>query len=606
MVEAKNFEDNIINIWVKLIAVLCFLALITATVIAWNNPAAGYELDIYTSTPLISWILIMSSFIGGISIILFQIFTKGYRNGRVWLIGLFILIISRLVLLFLPYIRGYVSWGGDNIAYLGMIKDILNNGNFTNANFYPITHVFLSSIITTTGISESIVANLSTAFITIVFILSTYLLAGKYGKRIQLLAVVIAGSVMLTNIYNVILSPNGWTFFFLPLLFYFYFSQDRMQYRILFYILLIMYPFFHPLSSLMVVLALAVFELIRFYFSKNKQFSVTAPVSLPIGICVVVEFVIFVSWVFAHRTFDANIQNLWNQIIAGQSSGKLTELGSSLDKINVHGLDFVLLLLKMFGAEIILLVLSIIGILWIFKKIRQHKREIRAQYLFMLSSILIIWGLFYAAYLLGFPGFSSLGAGQVDRRFLGYVDIFIPIFASLGMFLLLKTNKFKIFIQMGLAVLIVCASIISIVSLYFSPYIKQPNLQITSMDMAGTQWFIDRKSSQYSSVYIATNPTDLVRGIIGLEATIKRDDYISNAKLVDHFGYADFNKIGLEYIQNQYLVISTHDKVVYSTVWKEVGRYNDDDFVHLGEDASVNSLYSNGEMKIYYIRSLAN
>ena len=207
------------------------------------------------------WILIILSFFGGASIILIQVVTKGNENNKIWLIGFLIIILSRVVLLYVPYIRDYISWRGDNIEYLGMVKDILVSGHFSIDNFYPITHIFLSSIVNITGVSDLIVANLCTTLISILFIFFTYVIVGAitHDKRKQMLSVVIAGIVMLADGYNVILAPNGWSILFMPLLFFLYFKSHDGSYRLLLIILLVIYPFFHPLSSLIVIIALFIF-----------------------------------------------------------------------------------------------------------------------------------------------------------------------------------------------------------------------------------------------------------------------------------------------------------------------------------------------------------
>lgn len=88
------------------IATICasiFLSL--ALIIAWLNPATGYELDICTSTPLATWILIGLSMAIGAGIILHQLLTQGYKQNQLWMLGFAILIVARLALLWVPYAR---------------------------------------------------------------------------------------------------------------------------------------------------------------------------------------------------------------------------------------------------------------------------------------------------------------------------------------------------------------------------------------------------------------------------------------------------------------------------------------------------------------------
>jgi hypothetical protein len=75
-------------------------------------------------------------------------------------------------------------------------------------------------------------------------------------------------------------------------------------------------------------------------------------------------------------------------------------------------------------------------------------------------------------------------------------------------------------------------------------------------------------------------------------------------QFVDHFGYANKTSLGSQYADNKYAAITRFDRVIYSTVWKEVGRFNDSDFEKLEQDFTVNKLYANGETDVYYVISI--
>ncbi|MCL4417461.1 MAG: hypothetical protein M1365_12335, partial [Actinobacteria bacterium] len=226
------------------VAITSFVLLAIALLIAHESPAIGYELSIYSATPLAFWVCLFLGFTGGIGILIHQIVTNGYRDSYFWLIGLLILILSRITLLCLPYIRGYISWAGDNITHLGLVKDILFGGHFAGDNYYPITHILLSQVITVTGIPDNFVVNLSTTVFSVIFILSMYLLATAIlpHRGQQLLVLILTGGVMLGGGYNVLLMPNGWSIFLMPLLFYCYYKRAIISVRILFIILLVLYP----------------------------------------------------------------------------------------------------------------------------------------------------------------------------------------------------------------------------------------------------------------------------------------------------------------------------------------------------------------------------
>ena len=167
----KEFNRN--QYIVKTLAIICFLAILIAALIAWQNPATGYELDIYSSTPVLTWVFIFLAILCGTGIIINEIVNKGYRTRRIWLLGLLILVLSHFSILYIPYIRNYITWGGDNLSHWGLIKDVLKTGHFSAVNYYPVTHSIISQFILITNTPIQLVANLSTAFFSAFFILST-------------------------------------------------------------------------------------------------------------------------------------------------------------------------------------------------------------------------------------------------------------------------------------------------------------------------------------------------------------------------------------------------------------------------------------------------
>lgn len=54
---------------------------------------------------------------------------------------------------------------------------------------------------------------------------------------------------------------------------------------------------------------------------------------------------------------------------------------------------------------------------------------------------------------------------------------------------------------------------------------------------------------------------------------------------------------------DKYAVITRFDRILYSTVWQTVGRFNSADFEKLEQDQIVAKLYSNSEMDVYFIYS---
>lgn len=594
----------------KIIASICLTGLVVAALTAWSNPAIGYELDIYTSTPFAVWLFIILATLGGISIIVHQVATKGYENSNLWLMGFFVLILSRVSTMYIPYIRGYLTWDGDNISHVGLLKDIILTGHFSGNNYYPVTHSLLSQTVLITGISNFTVTNLSTTFLSVMYMLSSYLLAtialSHRGQRI--IATLVTGTVVLQspgfNI-DILLLPNGWSILLLPLVFFCFFKVEEIQYRVLFLVFLVLYPFFHPLSSLMMMIFLAVIILtpLLFHLVMKRRWSLVAISSQFLFQSVLIEAAILLPWLLAFQAFNPNLRMLWRQITTGFGPDVIGDMQNQLGKVSTGLIDSLIIFLKLYGVSFGVIALALIGIILLTKQIIRGEIQRETSVLVFLFGVFISVGLLYFLYLLGAPGLEAIGA----TRLLSYTTTFTPVLSGYALFELLRRVKTKLLAYTGLICLIMTLSFLGIRSLYYSPYIIQPNLQITQMNMKGMGWLFSEKSTSISFVSVTSLPNRYADGILGTVESSRRNDITSNLiHFPDHFAYNIYDTIGEQYSDNKYLAITKLDRILFNTVWRSVDRFNDDDFIKLDGDTTVDKIYSNKELDAYYIFGLNN
>lgn len=627
----------------KIVAILSILFSIAAIVIAFRNPIQGYELSIYDSTPFIVWFCLVLSIIGAFFIVFYQISANKYMSSNFWMIGIFILLLNRLILLYIPYIRGYFSWRGDNISHVGALKDIIVSGHIPFSNVYPITHIFLSIIYEITGISQNIIINYSTSIFSIFYVISIFILSivTLHKKKEQILAVTSIAVVFFS--YNVFLMPNGWSQLYLPLLVFFYFrsleKHNSSQYKLLFVILLIMYPFFHPLSSLyaifiLIFISATVFltylfipeekddeklanQIKRYTFKwqllsgfiKHLKTKISNVPTLkgnykyhfPLT-AILIETTILIPWVLSFQSFQLNLRLFYKSILTGTSPDVIEGMQNTLSKIDISGMEFVQLLIKSEGANLIFIGLFAISLFVSNKKSYGMKN---GRNLLILSGITILTGFIYAIYLFGIvPGLHAIAA----QRFKSYITLFTPISAGLvfaSFFqkkLTVKTiNLFPILCMF----IILTASILSICSMYPSPNVIEPTPSITQMDMQATEWFVYHHNEAILTTYVSSPIYRFIDGVIGpTKREIILGPIYKHKAVPDHFNYSNVNKLGELYLEDRYMMITMFDTVIYDTVWSAVDRFDLQDFNQLSEDTSIDKLYSNGEAKIFFVHSV--
>lgn len=593
----------------KIIAIIGFICLSFANIIAYLNPSQGYELSFYEQTPLCVWLLIAISVICGLFVIFFHI--RNEQKDNFWLLlGLSLLILIRISLLYLPFIRGYYTWNGDNISHIGYLKDIISMGYLSNENYYPITHVILAIIKIISNIPVELVVNYSTALISAFYVVSIYLLSRKIliERNAQILSVAVI-AVVLFNRYDVYLMPNGWSLLLLPFVVYLFFkSYDSLKYRILMLITLVLYPLFHPLSSVILAIILLSIGTAEIVFAKinhnksNGNLNVKWFSKIPI-IQIIILLVILFSWILSFKTFEPNIRNIYQAIITGFSPNVIAEMGGTLEKINVHGISFIKLLFKIYGDEIIFLSLTFIAAFMLIKKYLHHKQfNISDKGIFPLLCITLVIGIIYFAYLLNIiPGLGNIGAG----RLLAYVVLFTPIFAGYVFYRFIKKQNNYALISTFILIFILSAT--TILNLFPSPYVINPNNQVTQMDIKGFEWIVTYKNDSIKAndfAEIISPPYRFIDAIIGNE---KRMEVIGgkSPEVPDHFNYNLHRTIGESFENDKYMVLTKFDKIVYATVWSEVGRFSSDDFIKLNEDITAVKLYCNGECDTWKVRGIS-
>lgn len=600
------------DIALKLTASFCVASVALALVVAHQSPAVGYELSSYSSTPALVWCLLLLSLVGGIGIVIHELATGRYQERRTYLVGFAVTLLTVIAFLSIPFVRGYVTWRADQMGHIGFVEDISRTGHIGGFNPYPITLTLLFQIASITGASGITVVNLNTALIFPIFVLNTYLLATVIlpQRGQQLLAALVAGGAMV-GIGRYYLVPNTWSILMLPLLFYCYFKQDKVPFRILFVILLVAYPFFHPLSSLVIIAALAVMELPKPIYSRLlRRLRMHVPSwveSRPLLWPILLELAIFVPWTLTREAFRTNVLQLWNQLTTFSGSQQIQTTGTDIGKAGLDSLGLVVIGVKLYGEILILVTLAVAAIILLARQFRSGDRDSGKYRLFFLGFLLLLACLLYAAFFVGIPGTEAIAADRI----LVYIEVVSIVLVAFALWELARWTKLKSLAWGGIFGLVLLASVLNICGHYPSPYIVRPSEQATQTDMTGMTWYLEEKNPLVPAIYAATPPDRFAQCILGTTPTRLREDTRYDAFFSDHFGYFNsdgsdnYTTLGEQYVEDIYANINKYDKVAYQTVWRQLDRYNDVDFHRLEQDQTVSRIYSNGATDCLFITGYA-
>jgi hypothetical protein len=189
-------------------------------------------------------------------------------------------------------------------------------------------------------------------------------------------------------------------------------------------------------------------------------------------------------------------------------------------------------------------------------------------------------------------------------RMLSYVVLFTPLVGGYALIRLFKNVRYKpLLVVIPVLVVSITASL-GVRGLYFSPYRLQPNGQVTAHSIVGAEWFIQNKNLSHKAATIMSPIHRYADGILGRSAAASRIDLKSSRviKLEDHFGYQEYDTLGEQYSEAVLLNITKKDIILYDTVWEEVDRFDEEDFINLQNDGTVQKIYGNWEFQILYIK----
>ncbi|MDI6720531.1 MAG: hypothetical protein QMD46_13070 [Methanomicrobiales archaeon] len=575
------------------------LSIVAADLIAYLHPAQGYEFSLYGSTPALVWILLIAGAIGGIFILLCQAYLGGSGRGAPWAAALSIIVLARVSLLFVPYIRGYYSLGGDHISHMGVVRDIVALGHVESTNYYPALHILASAVTVVSGLSVEICTNCLAAVISVFYVLSIVALAHALFRtqQVNLLTFAAIGAVF-NSAYHIYFMPNGWAFFLLPFVLYLIVKEIRSQeFKLLLVVSLVLFPFLHPLGSAVLLLLLLFIGIVRILHMRGVHRRLTRGMvmfNLPIKEVAVLG-AIFVPWLLSFRQFHSNVRSLYYILMTGESLDKFGELAMRVEKVNLDFAGLLDLGFRSLGHNIIYITICLVGAAII---IRQYRRSREAYFpaILILGSI-AFFGLVYAAYLFNIVrGLESIAA----ERIIPLVFILVPVIVGYTFYAFNIRGRP---LRLAAVFTVICAALlISTFSLYPSPLILRPNPQITEQDVVATHWLLESRGDPAYYADIQNPLYRLADAVVGSRQANLQGIKRNVTRVPDHFNYPASPRLGETFTATRYLLSTEFDRRLYTDLYTSVGRFTHDDFERLERDASANKLYVNGEGSIWSIQ----
>jgi hypothetical protein len=579
----------------KTVLSVCFLSIGAALVlIDRNSPATGYELSVYESVPLLTWICLIAALAGGTGVIVHQAFHD--RGSRYWLLGFFILMFSISIALLLPAFRGYYLYGSaDTGAHSMWAQQIVSEGHFWQGDNYPITHILTAQIAQLSGARPELINQYIPVLFTLLFILFSYLLARSVMPKKGQALLAAAATALFFNYYHVCVYPQTLSIMLLPMVFYLYFEGLRTasaSFKVVFVVVLLWFPYSHPATAAAVIFSFLSAEVAKLIWRLRTG---TQPTVASKGLDritlepTLISSVAFLTWISSYEIFGTAIRRslAW---LRGQISEvpHVEILEETLQKQHMDILQQVELALKMYGDNLIYLALSGIALLLIAWGLWHRRGEVHKLFTLSLPFLVSgpVWVLIFVTTLRVTVG-RLLGANIMMWA--------TPVLASFALFEMF--GRWKSGGMVVVTSVLTCASVVGIFGVYHSPYILQPSWQITHADVQGSQWFSDHREAETRTAVLG-EVTSL--GMMSL-------------RMPDHFAYPQVQILGDLLGRDFYLLINTRFRVasahpilartMLSDPALASAGFSESDFVRLEKDTTVDEVYSNGGLDVMWIRA---
>lgn len=571
--------------------------LLAAIAIVLVVPSANqYEFSLYDAYPVYFWWLIVGALFTGALVIAGSALLPADRS---WVFGVVLILMTNVLLFLLPSIRGYYMYGrSDPLSHIGFVEDIVIRGEL-GGNIYPPMHLLNLALAEATGTEPMTIAlAVPVVFSVLYFGGMIYLLRSLFdSRRHYLLGLVFAMLPVLGRTY-IGLRPFDVSVLFIPFVFYLFVRSQRApvpRIRAIFVLSLVAVLLYHPLTALFLIVVFALWVVGKHAPSIEIQYATpTNFVSLSLAI--------FLIWYSNFTGIIRRFESVY-ETLTGQSEGgaPVDVYRQASEEASPALADVLRIVVVTYGIELILFTLGFLfaGVaLFLFYR----GAYVPNQYVVMFAGTLMLFsvgGFFFLVSDLQVPHsrpfqFAMIGA--------------VLVIGHLFYLLLYRVDQVRNRANLHAGVYTVMIGVVfvlivlSVFSLYPSPFGASSNSQVTEMETEGSSWILEHG---HASDEFLQFDIDL-RRFYHAEYGTSTERLFSVNSPPAHFNYTEHDQFGSSRSVDTYLLISEKGRLVYPTVftdYPENWHYTPDDFDRLERDRTVERLYDNGAYNQYLINA---
>lgn len=597
----QNIENKF-RIIPLIIAVTLVVALL---IIAITPPATGYEISIYDAYSGFLWVLISIN----ILLSIYLIISRCEGESKSWLVGFFSILLLESIILLLPIIRGYFAMnrgGGDIFHHLSTAIQILNFGQIPTTDMYPMMHILLA-LLQFTSIDLMMLSFLLSIAFFISYVLYFYILGRtvlnttKGGMLFSIFALPLIFSFSHYAYY-----PFQFALYLIPLeLFILSKLNTNIQNKSGYYVCLVAISLFivycHPVIAIFNFIMFSIFALIR-GVKQGTSGLIKSNVAMNTAF---ISFVTFSLWYIQHMNLMRLTQGVLSKLLGDSVPDTILDYQMSVVSTSDASLWLIAdRFIKIYGTNSLYIFISVIFILYIIIQYYRHGKVHSPDAIYSLQFIVAIC-----------IGFVFVVADLIIFeliRTVSYALIFCTLLCGL-FFYRLSESRSQInrvgSINLVITLIISTVCILSMLTLFPSPWTGAVNPAFTFAEKQGTDWTIDNNIN----VPILTNELRNTKFIDYHNQIVQNDNLqrpiIYHEGIPSHFGYNETWPItkSVASLDEGTLFMVTTDLMKLTPYAVPIERRNrlkwfeDSDFSLLNQDPTVDKVYSNNGYEAWRI-----
>jgi len=589
------------NPFQKLVLAIAFLAVSGSTLIAHDNPAIGYELSIYTTTPGLVWAGLLIALSVSLAVV-FVPFSETNRDRSSRSLAVMLGGLAFAVFVGMPIIRGYRFYGHyDALTHLGWARGI-REGTFLPFDlFYPGIHTVTVFISSTIGISlsRSMLFVVFLAVLLFCLFVPLCVLTIIPDDRAAAIAAFSAFLLLPITTISMYLSAHAMSqaVLFSPvLLFLFtkYLGTDRSgsilsAVGVALALSSVAVVLYHPQLAAHLTVALLAICAVQ-YFARRTVSGSRAIEQTPIYGQTLFLIAVFLVWSSNHGFFAGTMEYFLGSAVeflfreggavgdtVGSQGASLAAIGGSLTEIFLKLFLSQLVFSLLAGGLVLSAVLS--------RKLQWFKRMPLETSYFAVA--LFALGPVFFAYVF------AAGSKMYFRVF-GLMMVFVSVLGSIAIYRIvmrswLSRSRFgHSLLAVGFALLLV----ISLIAVFPSPYTYNASPHVSEQHFNGYQSAFDSQNEEIMFVGLRGGPNRIHDAIHGNEERMRLYQDLSDEAIE--------NGVQSQYDDDRYLALTQADYKREVDAYRGL-RYTETELDSVGSERGVHRVQSNGEFELYYI-----